>query len=409
VSNTNGVANLVVPTTTAGIYNYNLLGARGNGDTTDNIQSASATVNIRPVGTLLATQGNGTYVLQPNDGLEYVYRDTACRQLFGLLDSAGGNSLGYVSGSVAVDYTVRTFNGRAFLQRHYDIQPSSDGPAVVTLFATQAEFDSLNNYLTSTGSSQSRLPTGPSDFTGINNLIINQFHGQSYLGYTGPNGQYDAIRLEVIPNSAITTSWNGYYWSMRFRVSGFSGFFISTASNIILPIKLLNIAAKNEGTVNKLTWNTASEDAGDYFEVERSTDGITFSKIATVAGKYTTGGAYGLTDTKAAQGINYYRLKMMSRTGQWNYSKVVTATVGKSIFIVEAYPNPVKEALTIRVNGAMGNDAKIFITDVSGKPIKQFSMNAQQLTMNINGLATGVYLLKYTDSVHTQTLKITKQ
>jgi hypothetical protein len=100
---------------------------------------------------------------------------------------------------------------------------------------------------------------------------------------------------------------------------------------------------------------------------------------------------------------------MTEASGKGVYSDIVKAFVKSSGFSVEAYPNPVSDNLTISVTGIQGNHAAVQLTDVTGKVIRNVNMSSSKTTLNIGGLANGIYLIKYTDANHTQTIKINKQ
>src|SRR5690606_20583088 len=149
---------------------------------------------------------------------------------------------------------------------------------------------------------------------------------------------------------------------------GFSGFFIHTGSNP-LAIDLKNISAVNMGSRNRVDWATGTEQSGDRFELERSADGTNFRKLADITAKGQPSG-YSYWDETPVTGVNYYRLKLVDASGKGTYSKVVTATVKSGNFTVEAYPNPVKDVLTVKVFGVQGKDATMSITDITGKVIR---------------------------------------
>jgi hypothetical protein len=252
------------------------------------------------------------------------------------------------------------------------------------------------------------LPTGPLDVTGMANIRITQFHGAALAGTTGPIGLYDATNASFITSPNITTTWNGQYWSMTFPVTGFSGFFIHSG-NSPLEIDLRDISASNIGSRNRVDWSTASETKGDLFEVQRSVDGKDFTMLGTVDANGQPS-VYSYWDNAPVSGINYYRLRMKDAAGRFTYSKVVTATVkGQASFTVEAYPNPAHDMVNVSVYGDMGNNATVTITDLSGKVLQQVSMSGNTAGIQLNGLASGIYLIKYTDDKQSQTLRVTKQ
>lgn len=96
-----------------------------------------------------------------------------------------------------------------------------------------------------------------------------------------------------------------------------------------LPVELITFkGAVQYGNV-KLSWATAMELNNDRFEVERSQDGKTFSKIGEVRGHGNSSVRldYSFTDTAPAAGDNYYRLRQVDFDGTEDFSKVVALKV----------------------------------------------------------------------------------
>src|SRR5690606_28179112 len=96
-----------------------------------------------------------------------------------------------------------------------------------------------------------------------------------------------------------------------------------------LSIKLGDISAENmEGTQNRISWNGLSEEAGDYYELERSTDGMYFNKMLTIEGS-DKANTYSVIDKDGVQGVNYYRLRLLDNAGNISFSKIVSAVVNQ--------------------------------------------------------------------------------
>lgn len=387
----------------AGIYKVIAISGNGCNDT-----SAGSTVNITAMNTSLPVSSTTTNNLH-TDGLQFSYTDPACRPIVNIADAGGGNVLGAIQIALTIDTMVNAYRGQPYLQRHYDLQPASDGPATVTLYATQAEFDAYNNYITSRSMAWPLLPAGPSDAGGKANLSITQYHGAPGAGTTGPGGQYNVSQGVLIPNNLITTSWNGNYWELSFPVSGFSGFFITTGSNTPLPVDLKDISARNVGDQNEVSWSTVSEDMGDYFEVERSFDARHFTYIGQLNGRSANGSNYVFTDKQPGTGSNYYRLKMIDAAGQHHYSRIVQAMVKGGRLTWEAYPNPAKDKVAVRIHTTISGRASISIIDVSGKRLREVSLSGTETSIPVSDLPGGIYLLRYQDDQHLEHIKIHKQ
>jgi hypothetical protein len=200
---------------------------------------------------------------------------------------------------------------------------------------------------------------------------------------------------------------NTTYYVRVYGYLGMQGAFPIQATGTPLSIKLASITATNAGTRNRVDWQTAEEVSGDQFIVERSADGRDFSALTTINAKGQAS-SYTYWDESPVAGTNYYRLKLMDAAGTASYSKVVTAVVKSGSFIVEAYPNPVKEKLVIRVFGDQGANGKVEITDATGKVVRHLNASTSETTIDMSGLAQGIYLVKYSDDHHRETIKVNK-
>jgi hypothetical protein len=57
----------------------------------------------------------------------------------------------------------------------------------------------------------------------------------------------------------------------------------------MVPVTLLNFKCEKKGTTNKVDWTTFTEINNAGFQLQRSTDGTTFSKLAYVSSKAING------------------------------------------------------------------------------------------------------------------------
>ena len=188
-----------------------------------------------------------------------------------------------------------------------------------------------------------------------------------------------------------------------------SGTFTLTVTGVPLSIKLENISATNAGTRNRIDWVTGNEEKGDKFELERSSDASNFELIGLIGAKGEAS-KYTYWDEAPLNGINYYRLKMVDANGSTSYSKTVSASTRVSgQFSVDAYPNPVKDNLTVVAHGTDAQDGTVTISDLSGKVVRTVKADGGYASLDMKNLAAGFYIVKYSDKEHTQTLKVTKQ
>lgn len=237
-----------------------------------------------------------------------------------------------------------------------------------------------------------------SDKTNWTTIIGSFVPTTAYTALMLGNFYTDANTTVTNVGTAVNIGYNAYY------------LFDDVYVGITLPlhIKLAEFNANNAGTQNKLHWKTTSEDEGDYFEIEHSKDGVAFNKIATVQGRYKTGGSYQLTDMDPVTGINYYRLKMTSKDGKFNYSKIVNAQVKAGVLALEIYPNPVSDVLRVRINGVAHGAAALSITDASGRVVRSMPVTGTSISIPLQTLPAGYYFLHYRDDLINEKRRIVK-
>jgi len=166
------------------------------------------------------------------------------------------------------------------------------------------------------------------------------------------------------------------------------------------------------GTV-EIRWTSTQEDGLDYYAVERSSDGINFTEIGTVDA---TGdnSDYVFTDTEPLPFRSFYRIKAVYTNNDNRYSTRMTITDPEARNKVILTPNPTDKA---------GKTNLIFLTessvtvnyqllDISGKIVMDESviftdaMAAKEL--NLNNLAGGIYILKWSTRSNSGAIKIMK-
>lgn len=194
------------------------------------------------------------------------------------------------------------------------------------------------------------------------------------------------------------TSRNILNGQFIYSVSMFSG----TDVNSPLPVKLLQLGAKRDASRVLLSWKTASEENSDRFLIERSTDNGSFKQVGTqaAAGNSNTLRAYSFTDepNSSEQTTLYYRLKMFSKDGTFQYSNSVqvdnTATVAHSIVV---YPNPFSSSLKAAVMAEGTGAAHCTLTDLAGKTLssqeQELSKGLNEISLKTEALVPGVYFL----------------
>jgi hypothetical protein len=265
----------------------------------------------------------------------------------------------------------------------------------------------------------------------ISNLTINAIGGQggnhaiasaNYPETEGPGGSggggYIAlssssnITFNVVAGTAGTSNSTVYTnFAANGATRGGTGISNGTAptnpysGTNTLPIELINFSGKIIGNSIELNWSTASEINNDYFEIERSTNGIDFKHLAEIDGGGTTHTLqrYTYTDKRPYNGVNYYRLKQLDTDGKFeNFGPVVinnSSKTGVSLKINQVFPNPIVSNAEMKITSAKSGELRLTIISMNGEIIEKenFEVSSGSNCLPIKAartLASGAYIFR---------------
>lgn len=189
-------------------------------------------------------------------------------------------------------------------------------------------------------------------------------------------------------------------------VTSFSPFAVGTPGST-LPLTLQSFQANVKSNDVDLNWSTSNEINTAGFEVERSADGVAFSKIGQVASKEnntSTTNLYNYTDKQLAAGNYKYRLKMVDIDGSHTFSNTIAVRVAAVAAGYELYPNPVMgSSVYIRSPNVQSDAVSIKIADLSGRiwhseTVAAAKINSGQYAVTVRQLPAGNYMMIITGS-----------
>lgn len=176
--------------------------------------------------------------------------------------------------------------------------------------------------------------------------------------------------------------------------------YVLSSVTIPLPIELINFSASCEGDSKVvLNWSSATERNGAFFNVMNSTDGLHYTKIASVsaAGNSSSINNYSyVVENKKSFG-NYYLLKMIDVDQSYKNSKSIY--VSDDCNLQESEPTIFYNQQSGIVISATSKDATSYtlnIIDAAGRLVRTESLPIKQGYNNIvvdTELASGVYLV----------------
>ncbi len=176
---------------------------------------------------------------------------------------------------------------------------------------------------------------------------------------------------------------------------------LTNNSSTPLPLELIDFHAQASQKSILLNWKTAEEQDFAGFELQRSLDGNTFSKIHWTAGKGTADNRYTFDDRNVREGIRYYyRLKMLNVDGSFSYSGIQSAVLGSNWGQLTVMPNPADSKCTISFEAPESGDGRLQIIDANGqlaihRPVS-FEKGSNKIELDFETLRAGAYVLQFT-------------
>ncbi len=166
-----------------------------------------------------------------------------------------------------------------------------------------------------------------------------------------------------------------------------------------LPIELVSFDATLQGNSVELTWVSATEINNDFYSIYKSNDGQTweFWKDVQGAGNSNEELSYTEMDNEPYQGKNYYKLSQTDFDGtteELGVRQVELTVVNTELF---AYPNPTSGELN--VVGLSSDNEFVALVNPLGQVVScgiQYNAFKHMITIDMNGLTNGVYILKTT-------------
>ncbi len=183
------------------------------------------------------------------------------------------------------------------------------------------------------------------------------------------------------------------------RVTDFSPFTLGSTTGLNpLPVKLLSFDAKPVNQDVKVTWATASEINNDYFTVQRSTDGKSWSVIGIVNASENSGQTsdYNFTDKSPVSGVQFYRLMQTDLDGKTTLSNIVSVNMHVSLdaATVSVYPNPVTDVVNVGLSVA-SSDASVVIFNNMGMKVYEISGQSGKIfTIDMSAFEKGIYTIE---------------
>jgi len=290
-------------------------------------------------------------------------------------DAGGGKDVAYIDNGDWMDYTINPYTSGTFTLQ-VRVATSSSGGVINVKDANGTILATIE--VPYTGGYQTWATTIP------------------------VNVQLSAGTQTIRLQSANPSPWN-INW-LQFSLSNESP----------LPVKFVYFNAQCKGGSVNLQWKTAQEQNSNRFAVQRSTDGVSWTEIGSMAAAGQSNGEknYSFVDRTASSSSGMYRVVEYDYTGQQIMSSIVRSNCS-TVNDISLYPNPTSGFSAVNITLEKSTNITLQVVDAKGSVVQQKQVllpsGSNTLPVNLAGYPDGVYTINVNYNQERKSLKLIKK
>ena len=305
--------------------------------------------------------------------------------------------------------TVRNVNNQYYLNRNITIKPTNNSLAdsiSIRFYFLDSDVEKLIN---ASGCGSCGKPSS------VNELGISKYSDSNDNNEDGSvtnNTSSGWLFLAAAKTKKVPFD-KGYF--AEFKVKDLSEFWLSKdalGASTPLPVELISFTAKRRGGADAsqdvvTEWVTSSEVNFSHFELEvaRGNNALKlgqFTKLGQIPadGNPKAGQYYSfIDDENNKSNVRYYRLKMVDLDETFKYSPIRPVVINEKIDW-QIYPNPSKDIVNIVYQAEAGEEVRVSVTDLTGRPSLKGNWTASgavqkyQINLGSTEFAPGLYLVE---------------
>jgi len=226
--------------------------------------------------------------------------------------------------------------------------------------------------------------------------------GDKYIGYVSYNS-FSWTAIDSVSVSLGDYAYAGIAYTAHNNST--QGTAIVNSVNLVsydaMAIELGRLKGSNiNNSYAALQWTSLNELSGDQFEIERSDDNLHFSSLGSVKATTAPGTHdYTFIDSHPLAGTNYYRIKQVTKDGEFKFSNILALSFNTYIFNI--YPNPAHGQLFIRYKDDLGagKTVTVQLINTAGQMVYQHNITvlgmANTIVLDVpKSIASGMYIVQ---------------
>ncbi len=170
----------------------------------------------------------------------------------------------------------------------------------------------------------------------------------------------------------------------------------------IVPVQYTKFDALCNDKGALISWATNAEINADYFEVQRSKDGVdwfTVSKTKATGSLEAAERRYQQLDLLG--GAAYYRVKQVDKDGKFTYTAIKRTNCESKANSIVVYPVPAHDVLNVVIKSDKAVNTQFIVYDAMGRMVKKQNENiaigSNNFPIDLSGFVSGEYIIRSID------------
>jgi hypothetical protein len=375
-------------------------------------------------GLYASTLGNSVYNLNPATRNTWLFFSNGLSNLGVNLPSIASNSNAIIAGTLANGiYGHLPANSTTWEERLLagELDPNEGAYDIVTAHDTIFYSGRTGKFYMSTDNGLSwnfignRLASAATTLVNAKQAVLSSrhiFEGGSFkvlfyyikkdalqnpfVNFSVVSDNHFTYKIDILGDKLWDASNKGLFFMPLSDLPGISAADDSVAA-IIWPVRFISFYANCEGNKILLAWKTAQEQSSSHFNIERSSDGISWTVIGSLPADRNSEIAkeyFFSYNTFIQNGL--YRIAEYDFNGRVQYSSIVHSSCN-TIDVFRSWPSPAHDILYVNIITGNQSQAIIKLFDNKGALVtaKKITVlkGSNQISMDISSLSSEVYSL----------------
>jgi hypothetical protein len=170
----------------------------------------------------------------------------------------------------------------------------------------------------------------------------------------------------------------------------------------LLPVRFISMNLLQKNNSVEVNWLSAGSNGNTAYEIERSTDGINFTRIGSLNPSLTNNMFYTYSDNNLPHANNiYYRISQCAPGNPCIYSETRSLKINNVNPSIKVYPLSAGNIIHVIYSSKNASDVLLHVYNNNGSEVyrekRKIIQGVNDFNITIENLPAGIYILKMND------------